>query len=137
MTRNSRLLPSAVLSTMTTRLMFGLSSAATLCSSAHCSFAAPGGVSQRISQSPCFAFDDALRARRAGVRDKAEGGDGGEKPWRACENAADAEAAGPAGAGKAGSGANARGLMLCEDHAVSGTRIARLAPTFKDYSRED
>ena len=45
MTRRSRLLPSAVFSTITTRVTFGLSSAWTLCTSAHCSVLAPAGVS--------------------------------------------------------------------------------------------
>src|SRR6202040_165579 len=56
MTRKRRLFPSAVLRTITIRLMFGLSSAATLCKRAHCSLAAPGGVSQRSCQSPCLDF---------------------------------------------------------------------------------
>ena len=62
MTRSRRLLPSAVRSTMTTRLMFGLSSAATLCTSAHCSLLAPGGVSQRNSQSPYLALTNPCAA---------------------------------------------------------------------------
>src|SRR5262249_36768671 len=44
---------SEVFRTMTVRPMFGRSSAVTLCISAHCSLCAPGGVSQRICQSPC------------------------------------------------------------------------------------
>ena len=56
MTRNRRLLPSAVLSTITTRSTFGLSSAATCWIRAHCSRLAPGGVSHRISQSPNLPF---------------------------------------------------------------------------------
>ncbi len=38
---------------MTVSPIFGRSSAVTLCISAHCSPCAPGGVSQRICQSPC------------------------------------------------------------------------------------
>jgi hypothetical protein len=52
-TRISRLFWSLVLSTITVSPTLGRSSAVTLCMSAHCSLWAPGGVSQRICQSPC------------------------------------------------------------------------------------
>ena len=55
---------------MTTRLTFGLSSAATLCISAHWSRAAPGGVSQRISQSPYLALT--ILCAAAGRRTEAQ-----------------------------------------------------------------
>src|SRR5579885_158850 len=71
MPRRREFLPSAVLSTMTIRLTLGLSSAATLCKSAHCSRAAPGGVSQRSSQSPCFALTTPWQ-RAPGVPAKAQ-----------------------------------------------------------------
>src|SRR5262249_30685585 len=52
-TRMRRNFWSAVLSTITVRPTLGRSSAVTLWMSAHCSLWAPGGVSQRICQSPC------------------------------------------------------------------------------------
>ena len=55
-TRISRLFWSAVLSTMTVSPTLGRSSAVTLWIRAHCSPCAPGGVSQRICQSPCTDF---------------------------------------------------------------------------------
>ena len=54
--RSSRDLPSAVLSAMTSSVRFGRSSAMTFWTSAHCSLFAPGGVSQRICQSPNVFF---------------------------------------------------------------------------------
>ncbi len=55
-------MPSAVLSTMTSSVTFGRSSAATFWTRAHCSLFAPAGVSQRICQSPKRVLDDALGA---------------------------------------------------------------------------
>src|SRR6202158_936058 len=52
-TRISLLFWSAVFSTMTVRPALERSSATTLWIRAHCSACAPGGVSQRICQSPC------------------------------------------------------------------------------------
>src|ERR1700730_12561986 len=52
-TRISLLFWSAVFSTITVRPALERSSATTLWISAHCSPCAPGGVSQRICQSPC------------------------------------------------------------------------------------
>src|SRR5882724_9351294 len=52
-TRIRRLFWSAVFSTITVRPALERSSATTLWIRAHCSFCAPGGVSQRICQSPC------------------------------------------------------------------------------------
>ena len=65
-TRISRLFWSAVFSTMTVRPTLGRSSAITLWISAHCSPCAPGGVSQRICQSPCTDLTAPCAARRAG-----------------------------------------------------------------------
>ena len=49
--------------------MLGLSSAATLCSSAHCS-GGTGGVSQRSSQSPCLDFTTPCASRRIDEEEK-------------------------------------------------------------------
>src|SRR5882757_6209926 len=56
MTRMRRVLRSAVLSTITTRIKLGRAWSTTLSTIAHCSWAAPGGVSQRVAQSPCLSL---------------------------------------------------------------------------------